>query len=176
MMPCRPFWILAASIMESSSVQSGIYHRPIRNLSSSHLEWNHGPHQAQGGDSAGGPDRLGPIVVDKAVKVKSGRGMIEIRRCRYEPRAYQSDLHRSLKRFSVLVAHRRFGKTVFAVGELVRKAGKCKLAAPRFAYIAPFYRQAKAVAWDYLKRYTANLPGATHHETELRCDLGNGAR
>jgi len=46
--------------------------------------------------------------------------MIETRRCRYEPRAYQSDLHRSLKRFSVLVAHRRFGKTVFAVGQLVR--------------------------------------------------------
>src|SRR5262245_30686663 len=84
LMPCRPFWILAASIMESSAVQSGFYHRPIRNLSSSNLEWNHGPHQAQGGDSAGGPDRLGPIVVDKAVKVKSGRGMIEIRRCRYE--------------------------------------------------------------------------------------------
>ena len=54
--------------------------------------------------------------------------------------------------------------------------GRCKRAAPRFDYVAPFYRQAKAVAWDYLKRYTANLPGATHHETELRCDLGNGAR
>jgi hypothetical protein len=105
--------------------------------------------------------------------------MIEIHetiRCAYEPRPYQLDLHRSLKRFSVLVAHRRFGKTVFAVGQLVRNAGQCKLEAPRFAYIAPFYRQAKAVAWDYLKRYTANLPGATHHETELRCDLGNGAR
>ena len=76
----------------------------------------------------------------------------------------------------MLVAHRRFGKTVFAVGQLVRKAGRCKRVAPRFAYIAPYYRQAKAVAWDYLKRYTANLPGATHHETELRCDLGNGAR
>src|SRR4029453_5331897 len=102
--------------------------------------------------------------------------MIEIRKCAYEPRPYQSDLHRSLKRFSVLVAHRRFGKTVFAIGQLVRKAGRGKLEAPPFAYIAPFSRQAKAGAWDFLKRYTANLPGATHHETELRCDLGNGAR
>ena len=90
--------------------------------------------------------------------------MIEIVRCLYEPRDHQLDLQRSLKRFSVLVAHRRFGKTVFAVGHLVRKAGKCSLEAPRFAYIAPFYRQAKAVAWDYLKRYTVNLPDATHHE------------
>ena len=96
--------------------------------------------------------------------------------CPYEPRPYQLDLQRSLKRFNVLVAHRRFGKTVFAVGHLVRKAGRSRLRAPRFAYVAPFYRQAKGVAWDYLKRYTANLPGAGHHETELRCDLGNGAR
>jgi len=44
--------------------------------------------------------------------------MIETPRCLYEPRPYQLDLHRSLKLFSVLVAHRRFGKTVFAVGHL----------------------------------------------------------
>jgi phage terminase large subunit-like protein len=102
--------------------------------------------------------------------------VVETRNCLYEPRDHQLELHRVLKRFGVLVAHRRFGKTVFAIGHLVRKAGKCGLEAGRFAYIAPFYRQAKAVAWDYLKRYTRGLPDATYHETELRCDLGNGAR
>ncbi len=87
--------------------------------------------------------------------------MIETLKCACEPRAYQSDPHRSLERFSVLVARRRFGKTVFAVGQLVRKAGKRRLEAPRFACIAPYCRQAKVVAWDYLKRYTANPPGAS---------------
>jgi len=101
---------------------------------------------------------------------------MEMRICGYEPRDHQLELHRSLKRFNVLVAHRRFGKTVFAIGLLLRRAGKCKLEAPRFAYIAPYYRQAKVVAWDYLKRFAADLPGAVCHETELRCDLGNGAR
>ena len=104
------------------------------------------------------------------------RRVVEPRSCLYEPRPYQLELHRAHKRFGVLVAHRRFGKTVFAIGLLVRKAGQCGKEAGRFAYVAPFYRQAKAVAWDYLKRFTANLPYATHHETELRCDLGNGGR
>ncbi|MBX6322604.1 MAG: hypothetical protein IRY94_12305 [Rhodospirillaceae bacterium] len=85
-------------------------------------------------------------------------------------------MHARLKRFNVLVAHRRFGKTVFCINELIAKARVCPLPDPRYAYIAPFYRQAKAVAWDLLKRYTAGIEGAAWHETELRCDLPNGAR
>ena len=48
--------------------------------------------------------------------------------------------------------------------------------APRFAYIAPFYRQAKRVAWDYLKHYSRAVPGRRVNETELRVDFPNGAR
>ena len=48
--------------------------------------------------------------------------------------------------------------------------------APRFAYLAPYYRQAKNVAWDYLKRFTREIDDIRHHETELRCDFPNGAR
>jgi hypothetical protein len=95
----------------------------------------------------------------------------------YAPRAHQRELHRELKRFNVLVAHRRFGKTVFAINRLIEKAtAEGQQDSPRYAYIAPFYRQAKNVAWDYLKRFTRELEGARHHETELRCDLKNGAR
>jgi len=48
--------------------------------------------------------------------------------------------------------------------------------APRYAYIAPTYSQAKKIAWDYLKFYTEKIPGTKYNETELRCDLINGAR
>lgn len=46
----------------------------------------------------------------------------------------------------------------------------------RAAYIAPFYAQAKDVAWDYMKRYAAPIPGVSFHEGELRVDYPNGAR
>lgn len=50
----------------------------------------------------------------------------------------------------------------------------CQKVAPRCAYIAPTYGQAKAVAWDYLKRFTRDI--ATNvHESELRVTLPNEA-
>tara|TARA_Y100001937_G_scaffold27850_1_gene40155 strand:- start:231 stop:1325 length:1095 start_codon:yes stop_codon:yes gene_type:complete len=42
--------------------------------------------------------------------------------------------------------------------------------------MAPTYRQAKNVAWDYIKEYAGKIPGVRFHETELRCDLPTGAR
>ena len=94
----------------------------------------------------------------------------------YAPRTHQAPLHDALERFSVLVAHRRFGKTVFAINQLIEKAENCGMEAPRFAYLAPYYRQAKNVAWDYLKKFTREIDDIRHHETELRCDFPNGAR
>jgi hypothetical protein len=94
----------------------------------------------------------------------------------YVPRPLQAALQERLARFNVLVAHRRFGKTVFCINALIAGAADCPLEAPRYAYIAPFYRQAKAVAWDYLKRFTAAIEGAAWNEGELRCDLPDGAR
>ncbi|MGE0119613.1 MAG: terminase family protein [Dongiaceae bacterium] len=94
----------------------------------------------------------------------------------YRARPGQAALHADPARFKVVVAHRRFGKTVFAVMELLRGAAAATARAPRFAYVAPLYRQAKAVVWDYLKHYARDIAGARFHETELRCDLPNGAR
>src|SRR5882724_4273269 len=94
----------------------------------------------------------------------------------YRARAGQADLHGDGARFKVVVAHRRFGKTVFAVMQLLRSASQMTRRAPRFAYVAPFYRQAKAIVWDYLKHFGRGIEGARFHETELRCDLPNGAR
>lgn len=94
----------------------------------------------------------------------------------YKPRPLQSEVHKDLKRFNVLVCHRRFGKTVLVINELIKKCLQNKLPRPRYYYIAPTYSMAKRIAWDYLKHYTSVLPNMEFHETELRADLPNGGR
>ena len=81
----------------------------------------------------------------------------------YTPRPQQAELHRTMKRFNVLVAHRRFGKTVFCINQLIKQAALNPREEPRYAYIAPLLSQAKDVAWEYLKRYTAEIPGVAAH-------------
>ena len=96
----------------------------------------------------------------------------------YSPRPLQMMLHEEMqqKRWAVVVCHRRFGKTVWAINHILRDAILCPKANPRYAYMAPTYRQAKNVAWDYLKQFAGAIPGVKFHETELRCDLPTGAR
>lgn len=85
-------------------------------------------------------------------------------------------LHRRKQRWAVVVAHRRAGKTVACVNELIKAALTFNGTDGRFAYVAPFYRQAKAVAWDYIKRYSSVIPGISINESELRIDYPNGSR
>ncbi|WP_343219544.1 terminase family protein [Pseudodesulfovibrio sp. JC047] len=94
----------------------------------------------------------------------------------FRPRPLQREVNDQLKRFSVLICHRRFGKTVNAVNLLNDGAMRCSLPAPRFAYIAPLRKQAKAVAWDYAKQYAAPVPGVEFNEGDLRIDYPNGGR
>lgn len=76
-----------------------------------------------------------------------------------------------------MVAHRRAGKTVAVINDLIRDACRSKLQAPRFAYVAPIFAQAKDTAWTYLKFFTSMVPGAVPHEAELRVDFKhNGGR
>ena len=90
----------------------------------------------------------------------------------YKPREHQLKVHELLegKRFAVVVAHRRFGKTVAALNHLIREAVLNEQETPRYAYIAPTYGQAKRVAWDYLVKYTTPL-GGTNNISELRVDF-----
>ena len=90
----------------------------------------------------------------------------------YKPREHQLTLHEAVdaNRFCVAVAHRRFGKTVAAINQLIKSSLQCDKEAPRFAYIAPTYTQAKRVAWDYLLKYTQPL-NATANISELRVDF-----
>ena len=62
------------------------------------------------------------------------------------------------------------------INHLIKSALMCKHKNPRFAYIAPTFKQAKSIAWDYMKQFTAKIPATKFNETELRVDLPNGAR
>jgi len=90
----------------------------------------------------------------------------------YRPREPQKLIHQMVKnnRFTVVVAHRRMGKTVSAINQLIHSSLLCDKPNPRFAYIAATYTQAKRIAWDYLLQYTRPL-GAIANIAELRVDF-----
>ena len=94
----------------------------------------------------------------------------------YKARPVWRGYHASPARWRVVVAHRRAGKTVAAINGLIRTAVRSPLPNPRCAYVAPYLSQAKAVAWDYLKLFTARIEGVEFNEAELRADLPGGAR
>lgn len=74
----------------------------------------------------------------------------------YRPRpGAQMDAHRLIwsRRFSTLICHRRFGKTVCAVNDSIAKLLACPHPAPRVAYLCPFQNQARRVAWSYAQQY-----------------------
>jgi len=87
----------------------------------------------------------------------------------YSPRPKQREMHKGLEahRWSVVVAHRRFGKTVCLLNHMLKDAMRCKKPRPFYAYLAPFYSQAKTIAWAYLKHYTSVVPGVRVNESEL---------
>jgi phage terminase large subunit len=96
----------------------------------------------------------------------------------YTPRDQFETYHERIDRWAKIVAHRRFGKTVGCLNDLIRRA-LCATRTqppPRFAYIAPTYTQAKDVAWNYLKFYSAPIPGLKMSESELWIEYPNGAR
>ena len=94
----------------------------------------------------------------------------------YAPRRQFLPFHNSSKRWRIIVAHRRAGKTVACVNELIRAALTCDKPEPRVAYVAPLFKQAKDVAWGYVKEFTRDIPGRIVNESELRVDLPNGGR
>jgi hypothetical protein len=98
--------------------------------------------------------------------------MAEVIEIPYAPRKQQLAIHELMdsKRFGVVVAHRRMGKTVSAINHLIKDAILNQKEAPRYAYIAPTYGQAKRVAWDYLVKYAEPL-GGTSNISELRVDF-----
>ncbi len=94
--------------------------------------------------------------------------------CRKEFR----QLFETAKRWSIVVAHRRAGKTVACVQKLIVKALYENKSDGRYAYIAPFREQAKTVAWNYLKHYAYSVvrePENDLRESDLQVRLINGS-
>ena len=92
-------------------------------------------------------------------------------------RNQQTEVFDSLQRFNVLLAHRRFGKTVLAVAILLHIAQMKQqqgLRRPQVHYYAPSYPQAKRVAWPYVKDFLHGC-GAQFNESELKAELPGGA-
>lgn len=95
----------------------------------------------------------------------------------YVPRKHFLGLHRSTKRWKLVVAHRRAGKSVAEINEEIKQALTNPRAypPPRYAYIGPTFAQTKDLIWEYLKHYTGVLPGVSYSESDLQCTLPNGA-
>ena len=93
----------------------------------------------------------------------------------YKPR--YPEVHEKLEaaRFSVIVAHRRFGKTVLSLNHMIKSALLLGKPMGRYAFVAPFLKQAKEATWDYLKFYTAPIPMRKVDESELSIRLPSKA-
>lgn len=91
----------------------------------------------------------------------------------YKPRKWALALHNCVKRWMVLVLHRRAGKTVAVVNHLQRDA--LRKPGSNYAYIAPTYKQAKRIAWKLFKKYSACIPGVVYNESELIVRYPNGS-
>jgi phage terminase large subunit len=92
----------------------------------------------------------------------------------YQPREQFLPFHQREQRWATMVAHRRAGKTVACVNDCVARAVYNQLKRPRYAYIAPYYSQAKKVAWEYLKEYTKDA-AVKIREADLSVRLFNDA-
>ena len=93
----------------------------------------------------------------------------------YSPRAVFLPFHNRTERWACIVAHRRCGKTVACINDLVKRALTEGKQDARYAYVAPYYGQAKAVAWDYLLKYSQPVSKQVNH-SELWVELVNGSR
>jgi phage terminase large subunit len=98
----------------------------------------------------------------------------------YVPRAAFLPFHNRSKRKTVIVAHRRAGKTYSVIQDLVARALNFQKKNPKtgqyfpkpvFAYVCPYRGQAKKVAWEYLVAFTENIPGIKKNETELWIEI-----
>ena len=96
----------------------------------------------------------------------------------YEPRELQSEIHQNLSkyRWALLSIHRRAGKSVLCINELIKRAITNSKWNPRYAYIGPTYKQTKSIIFDYLKFYAGVIPGVKFNEQELSCTFPNGAK
>ena len=104
----------------------------------------------------------------------SEEGLLEVE-MDYCPRKVFEDFHDRKERWSVIVAHRRCGKTVLCINDLIYRALMDGKENGRYAYVAPYMSMAKQIAFDYLLSYSRPVM-AKANQSELWVELVNGAR
>lgn len=87
-------------------------------------------------------------------------------------RPVQGRIFRDRRRFRVVLAGRRGGKTVLGGVELLRGAAE---RAGVYYYVAPTYRMARDIAWDTYKRIIPDRWIRKKNESNLKIDLINGS-
>ena len=93
----------------------------------------------------------------------------------YRPRDAFVDFHERQERWAVLVAHRRAGKTVACINDLIVRALTESKPNARYAYLAPYHSQAKSIAWEYLLRFSEPVR-VNANQSELWVELINGSK
>jgi len=102
----------------------------------------------------------------------------------YVPRDWQQKVHNLLKRHNVLVFHRRGGKTVLAVNEMIDQAIRFNKKDPKtgipyrdptYAFVATTVGQVEKIAWSYFKHYLEHIPGVKFNESKLRATFPHPA-
>jgi len=93
----------------------------------------------------------------------------------YEPREAFIPFHQRSQRFGLMVCHRRAGKTVSCINELVLRASYTNKKKAKYAYVGPFRKQARDVAWEYLKEATEGIRKGPPRESDLQVRLHNDA-
>ena len=93
----------------------------------------------------------------------------------YAPRSVFEDFHDRQERWAVVVAHRRCGKTVACINDLIYRALTEGKENGRYFYLAPYLSQSKSIAWDYLQRYAEPVM-VKSNQAELWVELINGSR
>ncbi len=94
---------------------------------------------------------------------------------RYIPRPGFRAFHLRTQKRACLVCHRRAGKTVALIADLVDHALRCGKPNGRFQLLAPLHKQVKDIAWTTLKEMTAPIPNRTLNESELWVGLPSQA-
>lgn len=93
----------------------------------------------------------------------------------YNPRSHFIPFHNRKHRWATLNTHRRAGKTVALVNDIIFGALECRLYKPQLAYVGPTYSQAKRIAWSYIKDFAEPYFVKPPQEAELKVTLKNDA-
>lgn len=96
----------------------------------------------------------------------------------YSPHPHALEVHQGMlrRKFGIVAAHRRFGKTTLGAAALIDAALHHPTSDGRFAYVAPYLKQAKDIVWPMLRGMAQNIPGVTIYEGDLIIKFANGSR